>query len=158
MEDNVALAITRIALIDPGHPSISEFREAAREALAPVGKRALAAKEWGEAARAFRDLLAVVPDDETAHDGLVKALSRLGWQRRRQGEHGTALEHADELLNLEPESFSGLRLRAESLSSLERYEEAVTAFRAAMRVRPKHKETRRGYWRARAKVTDEPQR
>ena len=98
----------------------------------------------------------MTPGHKEAKTGLVKALARGGWIARRRGDHLEALAAADEILTVQPESFSASRLRASSLLSLERYEEAVAAFRAAMRLRPKHTETRRGYWRARRLLHKNP--
>ncbi len=154
--DNVREYLARLETLDPTNPALDTLRAASLEVLAGRGAEDLKAERWSKAAANFRPLLKIVPDHNDAKTGLVKAIARDGWRARRAGEHMEALAAADEILTVQPENFSASRLRASSLLSLKRYEEAVVAFRAAMRLRPKHTETRRGYWRARRLLHKNP--
>lgn len=154
--DNVREYLAQLETLDPKNSALETLRAASVGVLAERGVDDLKAERWAEAAANFRPLLRIVPDHKEAKTGLVKALARDGWRARRAGEHLEALQAADEILTVQPENFSASRLRASSLLSLKRYEEAVVAFRAAMRLRPKHTETRRGYWRARRLLHNNP--
>jgi len=154
--DNVREYVDRMQALDPENPDLRRLREQSIKTLARGGAEAIKNERWGEAAALYRPLFAMTPGHKEAKTGLVKALARGGWIARRRGDHLEALAAADEILTVQPENFSASRLRASSLLSLERYEEAVAAFRAAMRLRPKHTETRRGYWRARRLLHKNP--
>jgi Tfp pilus assembly protein PilF len=79
-------------------------------------------------------------------------LRELGQAQRTASDFAGLLATADELLNREPNLFTALKYRAEALEGLERWEEAVPAYRAAMRVRASNKDVKNGYWRARQKL------
>lgn len=150
---SLALELTNLGLVDPGHEAIARLRREAAKVLAPQGKRALRKKNWADSVKAYRDLFAVYPEyDEDTRDDFVDALRNLGRMQRRLKEHDAALATADELLNVRPDYFPALKLRADSLASLERWEEAVPAYRAAMRARPSSRDAKKGYWRARGKL------
>ncbi len=151
-EGSLAMALTKLALADPGHEDILRFKREAEKVLLPRGDKAAKKKKWSEATDAYRDLLAVWPDHPEARASFISALRNQGRVLRRHRDHEAALATADELLNLQPENFVALRLRADSLASLARWEEAVSAYRAAMREKPRHKEVRKSYWNARKKA------
>lgn len=155
-QDNVLALLAQMKAIEPDHPALLRLQDESTRALARNGAEAIKSERWGEGTQIYRDLLAIDATHKVAKSGLVKALARDGWRSRRSGDHVAALAAADEILTLQGENFSASRLRASSLLSLERYEDAVAAFRAAMRLRPKHVETRRGYWRARRLLHKNP--
>ena len=150
---SLAIELANLGLVDPGNEAISRLRSATAKELEPTAKRALKRKKWGEAVDLYRDLFAVWPEyDEDAREDFVTALRNQGRVLRRARDHEGALATADELLNVKPDYFTALKLRADSLASLERWEEAVPAYRAAMRARPSSKEAKKGYWRARGQL------
>jgi tetratricopeptide (TPR) repeat protein len=148
-EGSLAMALTKLALVDPGHESILRLRREAETTLVPRGDKALKKKQWKDAADAYRDLIAVWPDHAEARASLIQALRGQGSVLRKHRDHEAVLAVADELLNLQPENYYALKLRADSLASLKRWEEAVSAFRAAMREKPRSKDARKSYWNAR---------
>jgi len=148
-EGSLAMALTKLALADPGNENILAFRREAETILLPRGDRALKKKKWSQATTTYRDLLAIWPDHIEARASFVKALRQQGRVQRLHKEHESALATVDELLNVQPENFVALRLRADTLASLERWDDAVAAYRAAMREKPRHKEVRKDYWHAR---------
>jgi serine/threonine protein kinase len=155
-QGSLALELANLSLADPGHEALSRLRRAVSKQLGPTARQQVRGKDWTDAAETYRDLFAVVPDyDEDARADFVKALRISGQQLRRAKDHDAALRTADELLNVKPGYFSALKLRADSLASLGRWEDAVSAYRAAMRARPKSKDAKKGYWRARAKLAKE---
>ncbi|MEE9386762.1 MAG: serine/threonine-protein kinase [Nannocystaceae bacterium] len=147
---SLAMVLAGLAMVDPGNEALSILRKQAAKKLQPLGDRAVRRKQWGEAVEAYRDLLRVWPEHEVRAD-LVAALRRYGWERRRGREYAASLTVADEVLNLEENDFLALKLRADSLAGLKRWEAATAAYRAAMRQRPKNKDVRRAYWHARKK-------
>jgi tetratricopeptide (TPR) repeat protein len=150
---SLAIELANLGLIDPGNEAISRLRKATAVELMPQAGRAFRRKRWGDAVAAFRDLFAVWPDyDEDARKDFATALRNQGRILRRLKDHEGALATADELLNVKPGYFTALKLRADSLASLGRWEEAVPAYRAAMRARPSSKDAKKGYWRARGKL------
>jgi serine/threonine protein kinase len=150
---SLAIELANLGLVDPGNEAISRLRSATAKELAPKARRALKRKKWADAVALYRDLFAVWPEyDEDARDDFVTALRNQGRVLRRVKDHEGALATADELLNVKPDYFTALKLRADSLASLGRWEEAVPAYRAAMRARPSSKDAKKGYWRARGKL------
>ncbi|TPV94923.1 MAG: hypothetical protein B7733_12655 [Myxococcales bacterium FL481] len=145
---SLALALANLALIDPGNEELAKLRRQAAKTLKPRGDKAFAAQRWEQAAASYRDLLRVWPEHDVRTD-LVAALRKHGRQLRRRKSYEASLAVADELLNLQADDFSALRLRADSLAGLSRWEHATAAYREAMRVRPSNKDVRRAYWRAR---------
>src|SRR5690606_30608167 len=89
------------------------------------------------------------PDHEDGRENFVDALNSLGRKQRAADDFQGLLATADELLNLEPKMFVALKYRADALAGLERWEEAMRAYRAAMRIRPSNKDAKKGYYRAR---------
>jgi serine/threonine protein kinase/tetratricopeptide (TPR) repeat protein len=148
-EGSLAMAMTKLALVDPGNEALLKFKREAEAVLLPRGDKALKRKRWQEAVDAYRDLLAVWPDHNEARTGLIKSLRGMARVLRQHRDHEGALAAADELLNLQPDNFVALKLRADSLASLDRWEDAVAAYRAAMREKPRHKDVRKNYWKAR---------
>lgn len=155
VEGSLAALVAELTVVDPTNEAIDEFKREAVKAIRPVASRALKKEKWGEAVVAYRDWLAFDRDDDDVRRDYQKALLRHGYDLRRDEDHEGALEMADTILEVNPKSFYGLRLRAQSLESLERWEEAVPAYRAAMRVKKNHKATRKGYWRARKMLSEQ---
>lgn len=120
--------------------------------LVPRGEKAMKKKMWLDAAAAWRDLVAVWPDHPTAKDPYVESLQRAGSILRKSGDFEEALALADELRVQDPESFFALVLRGDACVGLERYLDAVNAYRSAMRLKPRDKALKKKYWRARAKL------
>jgi len=151
-EGSLALELTNIGLVDPGNEAIGRLRREAGAQLMPVGEQALKKRQWMEAARAFRDLVAVWPDNSDAREQLAEALLKQGKVLRRLKDHEGVLATADELLNLAPSSFRALLMRADALAALERWEEAKAAYAAAKREKPGSKSAKKGYRRASLEV------
>jgi serine/threonine protein kinase/tetratricopeptide (TPR) repeat protein len=148
-EGSLAMALTKLALVDPGNENLLSFRREAEKVLLPRADKALKKKKWATATASYRDLMAIWPDHIEARASFVKALRQQGRVQRLHKEHEKALASADELLNIQPENFVALRLRADSLASLSRWEDAVAAYRVAMKEKPRHKDVRKAYWNAR---------
>jgi serine/threonine-protein kinase len=147
-DGSLALELMNIGLVDPGNEAIGRLRREAGAQLLPVGEKALKKKQWMDAARAFRDLVAVWPDNGEAREQLAEALLKQGRVLRRLKDHEGALATADELLNLAPSSFKALLMRADALAALERWEEAKAAYAAAKKEKPRSKSAKKGYRRA----------
>jgi serine/threonine protein kinase len=146
---SLALELTSLALVDPGNEAIGQLRRDAAKILEPIARKAAKDEEWATAVTAYRDLLAIWPDLEEARSSFVDALNSFGRQQRAADDYEGLLATADELLNLEPKMFAALKYRADALAGLERWDEAVPAYRAAMRIRPSNKDAKKGYYRAR---------
>jgi serine/threonine protein kinase len=150
--ESLAVELNNLGIVDPSHEAIARLRREAEAVLEPKARAAAEGKDWATAVAAYRDLLAVWPEHEEARESVVDALRHLGRQQRDAGDYADLLETANELLNREPNLFAGLKYRAEALAGLERWEEAVPAYRAAMRVRASNKDVKKGYWQARQKL------
>nr|WP_172307420.1 serine/threonine-protein kinase [Pseudenhygromyxa sp. WMMC2535] len=151
---SLAIELTNLAIVDPGHEAIARLRGAAQTVLEPRAKQAAKDEDWAAAVAAYRSLLAIWRDNEDSREALVDALLRLAKEQRQEADYEALLSTADELLNLEPKMFTALKLRADAFAGLERWEEAAPAYRAAMRQRPSNKDAKKGYWRARQEIKD----
>src|SRR5690606_24370151 len=149
---SLAIELTALAIADPGNEAIGRLRRDAAKIIEPLARKAAKDKDWATAVNGYRDLLAIWPDLEDARTSFVEALSNLGRSQRAADDYEGLLATADELLNLEPKMFVALKYRAEALAGLERWEEAVPAYRAAMQIRPSNKDAKKGYYRARKKL------
>ena len=96
----------------------------------------------------FRDLVAVWPDHAEARAGLIEAVFGEARAYKRKRNHAQVLALADELLNLDPGDFQALLLRADALLALRRYAEAKQAYRECMKIKPRHKEVNKNFWKA----------
>jgi serine/threonine protein kinase len=152
LEASLAVELNNLSIVDPGHEAIARLRKAAADVLLPRARAAAKSEDWATAVAAYRDLLAIWPEHEAARESVVEALRELGSIQRAASDFEGLLGTADELLNREPDLFIALKYRAEALEGLERWEEAVPAYRAAMRVRATNKDVKDGYWRARQKI------
>jgi hypothetical protein len=152
LDESLAVELNNLGIVDPGHEAIARLRNDAALVLGPRARTASKSEDWATAATAYRDLLAVWPEHEDAREQVIEALRELGQDQRDGSDFAGLLATADELLNREPNLFIALRYRAEALEGLERWEEAVPAYRAAMRVRSSNKDVKNGYWRARQKL------
>ncbi|MCA9685766.1 MAG: DUF2330 domain-containing protein [Myxococcales bacterium] len=151
---SLALELTNLSLVDPGHEAIGRLRRDAAKILEPRARQASKNKDWTTAVAAYRDLLAIWRDHEDAREAFLEALRQLAREQLEDDDHTALLATADELLNLEPEMFVALKYRADALAGLERWDEAAPAYRAAMRVRPSNKDAKKGYWKARQKLKE----
>ena len=149
---SLAIELTALGIADPGNEAIGRLRRDAAKMLEPAAKKAAKDEDWATAVNAYRDLLAVWPDHEDGRPNFVDALNNLARKQRSAEDYAGLLATADELLNLEPKLFSALKYRADALAGLERWEDAVPAYRAAMRIRPSNKDAKKGYYRARQKL------
>ncbi|HVI01620.1 MAG TPA: protein kinase [Enhygromyxa sp.] len=149
---SLAIELTALGIADPGNEAIGRLRRDAAKMLEPAAKKAAKDEDWATAVNAYRDLLAVWPDHEDGRPNFVDALNNLARKQRAAEDYTGLLATADELLNLEPKLFSALKYRADALAGLERWEDAVPAYRAAMRIRPSNKDAKKGYYRARQKL------
>jgi tetratricopeptide (TPR) repeat protein len=152
LEGSLALALMQLSLAEPGNEAIPRLRREAAAVLVPRAEKAMKKKQWLDAAAAWRDLVAVWPDHPTAKEPYLDSLKRAGSILRKSQDHAEALALADELLVHEPESFAALVLRGDACMGLERYLDAVNAYRSAMRVKPRDKAVKKKYWRARGKL------
>ena len=152
LEESLAVELTNLGIVAPGNEAIGRLRKQAADVLEPRARTASNNEDWETAVTAYRDLLAVWPEHEEARASVIEALRNLGRNQRDASDFEGLLETADELLNREPNLFIALKYRAEALEGLERWEEAVPAYRAAMRVRSTNKDVKKGYWRARQKL------
>jgi serine/threonine-protein kinase len=148
-EGSLSVTLAKLAAIDPGNERLLDFKREAEKVLLPRGDKALRREAWETAADAYRDLLAVWPDHPQARASFIQALRGEGRGQRRARDHEAALTTADELVNLQPDNFVALKLRADSLASLRRWDDAVAAYRACMREKPRDKGVRKAYWNAR---------
>ena len=151
-EGSMAMALNDLSLIDPGHEALARLRNAAAEQLVPAAEKALRKKQWSDASAAYRDLIRVWPDHDTARDGLLEALHNEGRILARHPEHAKTLAVADEILTMEPDDFRAMMLRAEALYDLERWPESKDAFGRAKRINPRNKAAKKGWWRAHGKA------
>jgi eukaryotic-like serine/threonine-protein kinase len=149
---SLAIELTALGIADPGHEAIGRLRRDAAKILEPQARKASKDKDWVTAVNAYRDLLAVWPDHEGARSNFVEVLTYLGRQQRSADDYEGLLATADELLNLEPNMFNALKFRADALAGLERWGDAASAYRSAMRIRPSSKDAKKGYNRARQKL------
>ena len=149
---SLAIELTALGIADPGNEAIGRLRRDAAKMLEPAAKKAAKDEDWATAVNAYRDLLAVWPDHEDGRPNFIDALNNLARKQRSAEDYAGLLATADELLNLEPKMFSALKYRADALAGLERWEDAVPAYRAAMRIRPSNKDAKKGYYRARQKL------
>ncbi|HWB74461.1 MAG TPA: hypothetical protein VG755_05890, partial [Nannocystaceae bacterium] len=147
-EGSLALSLSNLAIVEPGNASIGKYRQAAADALLPTAQQALEKNRFGTAAEAFRDLVAVWPDHAEARAGLIEAVFGEARAYKRKRDHAHVLALADELLNLDPGDFQALLLRADALLSLRRYAEAKQAYRECMKIKPRHKEVNKNFWKA----------
>jgi hypothetical protein len=152
LDESLAVELNNLGIVDPGHEAIARLRGEAESVLGPRARTASKSEDWATAVTAYRDLLAVWPEHEVAREQVIEALRELGQAQRSASDFEGLLATADELLNREPNLFAALKYRAEALEGLERWEEAVPAYRAAMRVRSSNKDVKNGYWRARQKL------
>lgn len=146
--ESMAMALSKLRVVDPANENIAKLREAAEKTLLPEGERMLKKKQWGRAVDAFHDLLGVWPDHPEAKAKLVTALHGQATVLMESKDHAGALAAADELLNEDPEDTKALLIRADMLFELERWEEAKTAYARAKKLLPRNKHVRDRYQRA----------
>lgn len=137
-EASVAMALTNLALRDPGNEAIARLRRAARDTLLPAAEKAASKKRWATAVTAFRDLLAVWPD-HPARSELVDALRQQGRVLAKHDDWEQVLATADELLNYDEEDFGAYMLRGDALGKLSRWADARDAYTRAAKLKPRSK-------------------
>ena len=151
-EQSLAVALTNLAIVDPGSEAIGRLRQSAAEQLMPLGEKALKRNNYEEASRIFRDLVGVWPDHDEAKSGLVEALRGLAKEQRRQRGYEAALATADELLNLRPGDQNALLLRADMQAELGRWDDAKTTYSAARKANPRNAAAKKGFFKAAKEV------
>ncbi len=149
---SLALSLTMLHVLDPGHEALARLRNLAAEQLVPVGEKAMRRKQWVNASEAYRDLLGIWPDHVEARVQLLESLHNSGRVLAKLKDHEKALAAADEILTKEPEDFRAMMLRAEALYGLSRWQESKAAFSRARRLNPRSKAAKKGFWRAQGKV------
>ena len=147
-DGSMALLLANLAIVDPGHEALRRLRRSASAELLPLGEKALDRKRWTEASAAFRDLVAVWPDNEVAREHLLEALHEEGRVLSRLEDPARTLAVADEILTMEPSDFPALMLRADSLYALGRYGEAKQTYGRAKKENRRSKAAKTGYKRA----------
>jgi serine/threonine protein kinase len=152
LDQSLAVELNNLGIVDPGNEAIARLRKEAAALLGPRARTASEKQDWETAVTAYRDLLAVWPEHEDARAQVIEALRELGQAQREASNFEGLLATADELLNREPNLFIALKYRAEALEGLKRWDEAVPAYRAAMRVRSSNKDVKKGYWRVRQQL------
>ncbi|MBK6917870.1 MAG: protein kinase [Deltaproteobacteria bacterium] len=149
-EGSLAVALTNLAIAEPGNAAIAKLRQQAADDILPGAIASLERRQWTEAAEGFRDLVAVWPEHPEARTGLADALFGQARILKRHKDHAAVLATADELLNVAPGDFRALMLRAESLMALRRYGEAKDAYGEARKQKPRNKDVAKGFWKAAA--------
>lgn len=147
-EQSMAMALSKLRVIDPSNDNIARLREAAEKTLLPEGERRLSKRQWEAAVNAFRNLLGVWPDHPQAKDNLIAALHGQAELFIKSNKEAAALAIADELLNQEPEDTKALQIRADMLFALERWGEAKIAYGKARKLLPKNRHVRERYQKA----------
>ena len=144
VEGSLAMSLQHLSLLDPSHEAVGRLRREAAKVLLPQAEEAAEAKQWSQAADAYRDLVQVWPGHPTAKEELVEALRNQGRVLARHDDHLSTLATADEWLNYAPDELDALLLRANALLDLERYDEAKEAFKAARNIKPRDKRVKKG--------------
>jgi serine/threonine protein kinase len=147
-EGSLALALTNLALVDPGNPTITKSRESAAAVLLPAATAAFDRKRWNGAVTAYRDLVAIWPEHDEARVGLIEALFQQARVNKRHRNWENVLASADELLVVSPDDFRAVMLRGEALMGLRRYAEAKAAYAVARKLKPRNKEVPKLFWKA----------
>jgi serine/threonine protein kinase len=137
--DNVAEHLTALAAIESGHEAITRLRKKAADALLPRGAKELEAKHADLAAEAYRELLAVWPDNKDAVAPLSEALAIQARIVRHMKVWDELLTLADEMVKVNPKSFEGHLFRGQALAGMGRWEDAVAALKSATEIKPKDK-------------------
>jgi tetratricopeptide (TPR) repeat protein len=147
-EGSLAVALTNLAIAEPGNAAIGKLRQAAADQILPAAQVALEKRKWLTAADGFRDLVTVWPEHPEARSGLAEALYNQARVFKRSRDNAEVLTTADELLNAVPGDFRALLLRADALMALRRYAEARDAYAEARKVKPRNTDVNRGFWKA----------
>ncbi|MCX4239984.1 serine/threonine-protein kinase [Paraliomyxa miuraensis] len=151
-EQSLTMALTKLALMDPGHEALARLRRSAADELLPLGEKAMSRKAWSEASGAFRELLGVWPDNEDARAQLLEALHNEGRVLAKGDDATATLAVADEILTMESSDFRAMMLRAEALYDLGRYAESKQAYSRAKKENPRSKAAKKGWWKAHGKL------
>lgn len=147
-EGSLAVALTNLAIAEPGNAAIGKLRQAAADQILPAAHAALEKRKWLTAADGFRDLVTVWPEHPEARAGLAEALYNQARVFKRGRDNAEVLTTADELLNAVPGDFRALLMRADALMALRRYAEARDAYTEARKVKPRNKDANKGFWKA----------
>ncbi len=145
---SLAVALTNLAIAEPGNAAIGKLRLAAANAILPIAQEDLAERRWAAAAEGFRDLVTVWPDQSEARAGLAEALFAQARVLKRLRDHQGVLSTADELLNAMPGDFRALMMRGDALFALRRYAESRDAYAEARKLKPRNKDVSKAFWKA----------
>lgn len=132
--DNLALALTRLGLVDPTRPELGQYRGAANKVLLANAASAYAQHNWRLAARNYRDSSMVAPGSSGVAIRLAKSLGRWAREALKSGDTSAADRASAELLNLRPDSVEAHRLRATVLEAMQDMEGAAAEYRAIVRL------------------------
>jgi serine/threonine protein kinase len=122
--------------LDPTHEAIDRLTKKLPEAALATGKKQLAESHFYEAGQAFRCILALAPETKGVTDLLAQAM--IG-----EGKIMRAMKAWDELVPLLEEygklgvkpSFDALVLQGQAMAGVTRWQEAVDAYTAALKLK-----------------------
>ena len=137
--DNLAEYLQQLTALDPTNEAIPRLRGKAADALLARGTKELAEKHAHEAAAHLRKLLAVWPDNKDAVAPFTEAVLTESKILRHMKAWDEILPLADEVTKVNPKSFDAHMLRGQALAGLERWADAVEAYKAAAELRKKDK-------------------
>jgi tetratricopeptide (TPR) repeat protein len=147
---NLALVVSKLAIVDPGNEAVSKLRQAAADELLPAAQAALAKRRWAGAAAAFRALHQIWPTHPEAREGLIESLEGEAkvLSSRKYNDHGGALAAVNELLVMQPNDADVLEQQGDLLDELGRYAEARDAYKAARQQNARSKDLFKKYLKA----------
>jgi hypothetical protein len=147
---NLALVVSKLAIVDPGNEAVRKLRQAAADDLLPAAQAALEKRRWADAAAAFRALHQIWPTHPEAREGLIEALEGEAkiLSSRKYKDYEGALAAINELLVMLPHDPDVLEAQGDMLDQLERYAEARDAYKLARKEKPRSRELFKKYLRA----------
>jgi tetratricopeptide (TPR) repeat protein len=156
LNDNLAEHLKQLAQLQPTHEAIARLRKQAADALLARGKQHLDAKHANEAAAAYRELLAVWPDNKEAVAPFTEAVVSEGRILRHLKTWDELLPLMDELIKLNPKSFDGHLMRGQALGGLGKWTEAVASLKTATELKPKDKPAKEALAAAKKQASAKP--
>ncbi len=145
--------LDKISAIDPANEHIARLKADAAKAMLPAGDKALEEERWHDAVETYRSLLELDPDKQkSVAKSYTKALLQEGRLLRGLKNFEAMLGHADTVLTLNKKSYDAQLLRGEALGELNRWPEAVDAFKAASKLRPSSRDAKKALAEARKKA------
>ena len=128
--------LSALKQLDPAHEAIDRLTKKLPEAALAAGKKQLAESHFYEAGQAFRCILALAPETKGVNELLAQAM--IG-----EGKIMRAMKAWDELVPLLEEygklgvkpSFDALVLQGQAMAGVTRWQEAVDAYTAALKLK-----------------------